>query len=264
MTHAPVETEERFVDVPGGRVFVRTWTPPAAETREPVVLLHDSLGCVDLWRDLPGAMAGRLARPIVAWDRLGFGRSSPRRGALPPGFIREEAEVHFPAVREALGLAPCPLFGYSIGGVMALTIASADPGLCTAVVSESAMTCTEERTRDGLLEARRRFAQPVQFERLARWHGDKAQWVLDSWINLWLSDDFAEWTLADEVTRIDRPVLVIHGDRDEYGSTASPETVRRLTGGAAEVAILKGCGHMPHRERPDEVLDLVARFLGER
>jgi len=262
MPDVRIETEERFVDVPGGRVFVRNWSPPGADGREPIVLMHDSLGCVDLWRDFPDALASRLQRPVVAYDRLGFGRSSPRREPLSPGFIHEETETFFPIVRDALDLEPCPFFGHSIGGIMSLDIADAYPDWCTGVVSVSAMAQSEPRTRDGLLEAERYFADPERFARLAKWHGDKARWILDSWIGLWLSDDFRHWSLADEITRVRCPVLVIHGDEDEYGSSASPETIRRLTGGAAEVAILEGCGHRPQRERPDEVLDLVARFLG--
>ena len=65
--------EDRLVDVPGGQVFVRSWTPEKSTTASPVVILHDSLGCVGLWREFPEALAQRLERPVVAYDRLGFG-----------------------------------------------------------------------------------------------------------------------------------------------------------------------------------------------
>jgi hypothetical protein len=35
--------------------------------------------------------------------------------------------------------------------------------------------------------ARDNFAQPGQLERLARYHGDKAAWVLSAWVDTWLS-----------------------------------------------------------------------------
>src|SRR5262245_7109486 len=130
-------SEDRFVAVPGGRVFVRTWTPPAGAADPPVVLLHDSLGCVDLWRDFPERLAGRLARRVIAYDRLGFGRSSARQDLPSANFIREEAEVFFPAVRDALGVAGYALFGHSVGGAMALLIAATPHEPCRAVVTES-------------------------------------------------------------------------------------------------------------------------------
>lgn len=44
------------IDAPSGSVFVRRWLPDNI-AREPIVLLHDSLGCVALWRDFPAALA---------------------------------------------------------------------------------------------------------------------------------------------------------------------------------------------------------------
>lgn len=73
-----IRIEDVHVEVPDGRVFVRTWRPEDNPTGAPVVLLHDSLGCVGLWRDFPEALAQRLERTVVAYDRLGFGRSTAR------------------------------------------------------------------------------------------------------------------------------------------------------------------------------------------
>ena len=63
----------------------------------PLILLHDSLGCVELWRDFPGLLAQRLQRPVLAYDRLGFGKSAPRAAIPGPEFIDEEARRDFPA-----------------------------------------------------------------------------------------------------------------------------------------------------------------------
>jgi pimeloyl-ACP methyl ester carboxylesterase len=57
-------------------------------------------------------------------------------------------------------------------------------------------------------------------------------------------------------------VLAIHGDLDEYGSVQFPRRITGKVGGRSELAILEGCGHVPHRERRDDVLRLSASFLG--
>jgi pimeloyl-ACP methyl ester carboxylesterase len=262
MKDAEIEVAESFVDIPGGKVFVKTWTPPVAAEKPPVVLLHDSLGCTGLWKDFPEKLAARLSRPIISYDRLGFGKSSPRRELPSLNFVREEAETYFPALRQALEFEEYALFGYSVGGAMALAIAASDPQHCQAVVSESAQAFVEERTREGLRAAKARFEDRVQMEKLRRWHGDNADWVLRAWTETWLSDAFASWRIEPELARVRCPVLAIHGDRDEFGSVAFPETIVRGVKGKAEMLILDGCGHSPHREREQEVMERTAKFLG--
>jgi pimeloyl-ACP methyl ester carboxylesterase len=57
------------------------------------------------------------------------------------------------------------------------------------------------------------------------------------------------------------PVLAIHGDLDEYGSVEFPRRIASKVSGPSELAILEGCGHVPHRERKEEVLALASSFL---
>jgi pimeloyl-ACP methyl ester carboxylesterase len=254
-------SEDRFVDVPGGRVFVRTWMPLDGSGGCPLVLLHDSLGCVDLWRDFPEMLACRLARRVIAYDRLGFGRSSARCEIPSVNFIREEAEIFFPTICRGLGITEYALFGHSVGGVMALMIATSSLESCRGVVSESAQAFVEDRTLAGIRQAADQFKRPDQLAKLARWHGEKASWVLSAWTDVWLSPVFAHWSLETDLPRIRCPILAIHGDRDEYGSVEFPQLICSRTGGPADLAIVVGCGHVPHRERPDEVLDHVVLFL---
>ena len=254
-------SEDGYVEVPGGRVFVRVWAPRAGGSDVPLVLLHDSLGSVDLWRDFPEVLATRLARPVIAYDRLGFGKSSVRRELPSVHFIREEAEIFFPAVRRALGVAGYALLGHSVGGAIALMIAASPVEPCRAVVSESAQAFVEDRTLAGIRQERERFERPEQFTRLMRWHGERAEWVLRAWTDVWLSPAFAAWSLEPDLPHVRCPVLAIHGDQDEYGSVEFPRLICRRTGGPSEAVILAGCGHVPHRERPDDVLDRVALFL---
>ncbi len=249
-----------LLDIEGGTVFVRRWNPAVTSSEVPLVLLHDSLGCVELWRDFPAALARQLGRLVVAYDRLGFGRSSPRTVRPGPDFIREVAEKFLPAVLGGLGIADFALFGHSVGGSMALVAAAHAGGRCRAVVSESVQAFVEDRTLEGVRAARTKFEDPEQFGRLRRWHGEKARWVLDAWTGVWLSPGFASWSLGLDLSRVKCPVLLIHGDQDEYGSARFPEFIRDRVSGPVEMHVLGGCGHVPHRERPDVVAGLVSRF----
>lgn len=168
---------DHWVMSAGGRLFTRVWEPAASQAspRAPLVLLHDSLGCVELWRDFPAELAKATGRKVIAYDRLGFGRSQAQEGKAPLTFIQDEASTAFFAVKEALGLERFGLFGHSVGGEMAVYIAAQFALECVAVVSESAQAFVEEYTRAGVLQARKQFADPAQLARLRQYHGERAE-----------------------------------------------------------------------------------------
>ena len=57
--------------------------------------MHDSLGCVALWRDFPAQLAQATARVVYAYDRLGFGLSDANTQPLAHSFVITEAEQTF-------------------------------------------------------------------------------------------------------------------------------------------------------------------------
>jgi pimeloyl-ACP methyl ester carboxylesterase len=147
---------------------------------------------------------------------------------------------------------------------MAVSIAAAYPGRCIGVITESAQEFVEDRTLEGIRVAGEQFKDPAQLDRLKRYHGEKAQWVLDAWVQTWQSPEFADWNLDALLPQVTVPLLAIHGENDEYGSMRHPEKLVALAGGPADMLPMPGCGHVPHREREDAVLDAVRRFLGQR
>jgi pimeloyl-ACP methyl ester carboxylesterase len=255
---------DTWIGHPHGRLFSRRWhslqEDPAAGKKAPIVLFHDSLGCVDLWRDFPVRLCAATGRDVVAYDRLGFGRSDRREGKLPLDFIADEAASWFPAVAGQLGLDRFIAFGHSVGGGMAVHCAAQHAPRCVALVTESAQAFVGDETREGLLEAKRLFAGEHQLARLEKYHGDKASWVLDAWIGTWLDPAFAAWSLRDVLPAVKCPVLAIHGALDEYGSARHPETIAGHCSGPARLRILPDTHHVPHRERTQEIVALVAGF----
>lgn len=261
-----IEIKEELVAVPGGSVFVKSWTPTKSQRKNqkaPLILFHDSLGCVEMWRDFPKKLCDILQRKVIAYDRLGFGRSSARVEPPSARFIKEEAEVYLPALLLALGLDRFTVFGHSVGGAMAIEVAGRFHDRCLGVVSESTQAFVEDQTRKGIQQARENFKAPEEFKRLEKYHGKKTQWVLDAWIKVWLSDDFSNWSLKDALLKMKCPTLVIHGENDEYGSNAFPNLICQLAGGTTEKQILEKVGHNPHRENPDLIQYLTKKFLSK-
>ncbi|WP_229238178.1 alpha/beta fold hydrolase [Dyella amyloliquefaciens] len=258
-------TQEHWVTTDRGRIYTKRWiAPSAAPAAAPIVLFHDSLGCVELWRDFPGQLARATDRDVIAYDRLGFGKSEAHHGTLRNDFIHDEARVDFHSVRDQLAIRTFVAFGHSVGGGMAVGCAAAYPDDCSALITESAQAFVEACTIKGIVEAKENFRQPGQLERLKKYHGDKAAWVLHAWTDTWLAADFATWHLDDDLRRLRCPVLAMHGDKDEFGSLLQPRRIVDLGGTRSTLEILAQCGHVPHHVQRDVVLSLVGRWLGSQ
>lgn len=262
MAEAETSVHDHRIETQGGALFARTWRPKHSAAAAPAILLfHDSLGCVELWRDFPARLAAHVGLPVVAYDRLGFGRSDRNPTVPAPDFMQDEARVSLPALRGRLGLERFIAFGHSVGGAMATACAAAAPDSCLAVITEAAQAFVEDRTLEGIRAAQARFAEPDQIARLARHHGDKARWVLDAWTGAWLAPAFADWSLDAHLAALQCPVLAIHGDRDEYGSILHPQRIVEKAGRGGRLVLVPDCGHVPHREAAETVLGAVGEFL---
>jgi pimeloyl-ACP methyl ester carboxylesterase len=256
-----IEEREYWIESPGGKLYGKTWTPHHLASTCPVILLHDSLGSVTLWRDFPKRLAGAVGRRVITYDRLGFGRSDARTDTLEKDFIRAEAQRFLPQVSEALSILDFVVCGHSVGGGMAVEAGAAFPDRCRGVVTIAAQAFVDERICDGIRIARQEFATGDNMARLARHHGDKAAWVLKAWIETWLAPGFADWSLDSALQKLRCPLFAIHGERDEYGSVA--HALRIAERGRGHCEILPGIGHTPHRECPDLLVEKIREWLAQ-
>ena len=247
------------LETPDGRLSGAIWNRDALTAGStPIILFHESLGSVASWRNFPKKLAEVTGRPVIAYDRLGFGQSDARIDKLPVSFVTDEAASVIPTMQRVLSFSHFIACGHSIGGGMAVGAASIYPKQCKAVITMGAQAYVEDCTIAGILKARDRFRDTDALERLARFHGDKTRWVVDAWIDTWLDPAFADWSLDRALGGVECPVLAIHGESDEYGSAEHPKLI---AGAKGRAVILPKIGHIPHREAEAEVLKLIADFL---
>lgn len=263
MSPADITAAETDVPLNGYTLRVQTLRVPnrAADARPWLVFLHDSLGCITLWRDFPTRLALATGHHALVYDRRGYGQSAafsdePRTTA----YLAAEAPV-LRQLLDACQIKQAILFGHSDGGSIALLAAVHYPERIAAVVTEGAHVFVEELTLAGIRAARQQYHGTTLPERLARYHGAKTDAVFRAWADTWLAPAFRSWNIEAELPRIQCPVLVLQGENDEYGTVAQVEAIASQVSGPAQAVLLPGAAHTPHKEAADETLRLAADFV---
>src|SRR6185295_2168452 len=95
---------------------------------------------------------------------------------------------------------------------------------------------------------------------LAKYHRD-ARKTFHLWADAWLDPAFRQWNIEEYLPRIKCPVLAIQGEQDEYGSMAQLDAIAKQAGGPCELLKLPDCGHSPHEDQPELVLNSLAGFI---
>ncbi len=263
---APLQRSDGFIRIDGHSLYWQRLDPPGSAGRLPLLLLHEGLGSVAQWTrrdvDVAARLAAATGHPVLAHDRLGFGRSDPLPGPRGERYLYEEARETLPRVLDALGVDRAGLVGHSDGGSIALLFAAAHPGRAAWVVSEAAHVIVEDVTLAGIAVAHAAFHAPESRLRavLARYHGDKTDFTFANWAELWPTPGFRSFDMRDALPSIRCPVLAIQGAEDEYGTEAQLDAIKARVSGACETWLVPDCRHAPHFEATDRVLPRIVNF----
>jgi pimeloyl-ACP methyl ester carboxylesterase len=237
------------------------WVGAPESTLPVVVFLHEGLGSVALWKDFPERFCRACGLKGLVFSRYGYGRSTarPLDAPLPPDFMEQQAWEVLPALFERLHLHKPWLFGHSDGASIALLHAARFADRIGGAVVLAPHVMVEQVSLDAIGAARAAYLDGPLRERLARYHidVDSAFW---GWNGIWLDPAFRGWDMRALLPDITVPLLAIQGDRDEYGTLEQVEAIGRLAP-QAQVAVLQDCGHSPHRDQPERVIELAGAFI---
>ncbi|MDR2281761.1 MAG: alpha/beta hydrolase [Sphingobacterium sp.] len=251
--------QQIFTGRDGQKLYVELHTN--YRDRPTIVFLHDSLGCVTLWRDFPEQLAAVTNCNVLMYDRLGYGQSDPMPTSKRSNtYLESEADILSQLLQEQ-GLRDVILFGHSDGASIALIAASKYPRGIKSVIVEAAHIFVEDITLRGICEAMEAYKTTNLPERLAKYHGDKVDTIFKAWTETWTSNDYRDWNIEHLLSRITCPLLFIQGESDEYGTLSQVEKTVRQVGGRSEKYIIPGVGHTPHKEVPDLVSKVVSKFI---
>ena len=102
----------------GKRLEAIAHGPPPSEAPT-IVMLHEGLGCLALWRDFPARLAAATGWGVFAYSRAGYGRSDPVALPRPLDYMTREARSSLPAALDAIGIKRGILLGHSDGASIA-------------------------------------------------------------------------------------------------------------------------------------------------
>ncbi len=247
-----------FVPAAGHRLEYERF--PGNGAAPTLVLLHEGLGSVALWRDFPGKLAQATGCPLVVYSRYGYGRSDPITAPHKLRYMHDEALIALPELRRALGLEDVILVGHSDGASIALIHAGSGKWPVRALILEAPHVFVEEVSVKSIAEARTAYAGGELRQRLARYHADVDS-AFRGWNDAWLDPAFRAWNIEEYLPGVRCPVLAIQGAGDEYGTLAQLEAIERGVKGPFAKLVLEACTHSPHRDQEKAVLKAMAEFI---
>jgi pimeloyl-ACP methyl ester carboxylesterase len=258
--------EDRLVHVSDQRLLTRRLLHDRSSKsdRPLLVFLHEALGSIDLWGAFPEQVARLTGLDALLYDRLGHGGSDPLVAKdLDLNYQEPEYRSYLPAVLAYFDVRQGVLIGHSDGGTLALLYTAEYPERVAAVVTEAAHVFVDPLTTAGIrrtvaiLHSRNGLRQ-----KLAAAHGaQKAEALIRRWSQTWLAPEFAAWNVEACLGKIGCPVLVMQGAGDEYGLPAQAEAIVRHVAGPSEMHLIPDCGHVPHHQARETVVDHLIRFL---
>jgi pimeloyl-ACP methyl ester carboxylesterase len=99
-------------------------------------------------------------------------------------------------------------------------------------------------------------------QKLARHHADPDS-AFCGWNDIWLHPDFRAWRIDTELASITCPLLAIQGVNDEYGTLEQVRGIARVAP-QCQVVELADCGHSPHRDQRDRLIDAARHFFQQQ
>ena len=248
-----------FVEINRHRIEYAEITARRARTPT-LVLLHEGLGSVALWRDFPAKLAAATGCRTVTYSRWGYGKSDRFHGPREPHYMHTAALDELPALRAALALDDAVLIGHSDGASIALIHAGSGRWPVRGLILEAPHVFVEDVSIIGIEEAKHAYDDSDLKRRLAPYHAD-VEGVFRGWNDIWLSPQFRAWNIEDCLPGVTCPVLAIQGIDDQYGTVEQVNAVARGVKGPFEKLLLDNCMHAPHRDQEADTLAAMVGFI---
>ncbi len=288
-----VDMAEGYADVPGGKVYWKSFTPRGASGK-PLLTLHGGPGAAHNYLLPLKALAD--SRPVIFYDQLGCGKAdAPQDESI---YTIQRSVDELDAVRAALKLDEFILYGHSWGSMLAIEYLCQGRGhgidtviIGGALASVPQAAAGQQRLIDAMgkayatqlhgLEKAGRMDSPeygalvqkfydrhvlrvapdadaqASFDALAK---SIAYRVMNGPNEFYITGIIKDWDRRADLGKITQNMLITTGEYDEV-TLDCHTTIRHGVSGPAKLEIFKGCSHMTMCEKPTLYVAALRRFL---
>jgi pimeloyl-ACP methyl ester carboxylesterase len=243
----------------GKRLEAVAFGPPP-DKAPTIVMLHEGLGCLALWRDFPQKLAAATGHGVFAYSRAGYGGSDPVDLPRPLDYMSREARMSLPALLEAIGLRRGILLGHSDGASIAAIHAGAfTDARIKGLILMAPHLFTEAMGLVSIAAARTAYETGDLRAKLAKYHA-RVDVAFRGWNDAWLDPGFKAWNIEDSVGRWCVPALLLQGADDQYGTLKQIRAIEARSPAPVTSLILDACRHSPQFDQPETTLDAIVAF----
>lgn len=251
------------IHVSGGTLEAGWWGPGPAEAAT-LVLLHEGLGSVTLWRDVPERLAAATGWGVFAYSRFGYGRSDTTVLPRPMSYMHHEAQVVLPQVLRAAGIQRAVLIGHSDGGSIAAIYAgssSSEPATyLLGLITIAAHFIVEDLNIASIRQIKAEYEAGPLRQRLRQYH-DNVDDAFRGWNDAWLDPGFRDFDITEFLPYISVPVLGLQGATDPYGTDEQIHVLEANVRSPITTKLIAGARHSPHLEAKEATLGAITAFI---
>ncbi len=226
-----------------------------------LVLLHEGLGCIELWRNIPLLLAQQTGCGVLVYSRAGYGQSGSATLPRPTNYMHIEATEVLPEVLEKFAINKCVLIGHSDGAtIAAIHAGSQNDFKARGLILIAPHFFAEDISIAAITQAKVEYESGELKEKLSRYH-QNPDCAFYGWNCVWLSDAFKHWNVSEVIDYLRVPVLGIQGGADEYGTLRQLDEIEHRCYAPFEKLIIEHSGHSPHLQYGDQTLPVMVQFI---
>jgi pimeloyl-ACP methyl ester carboxylesterase len=255
-TPPTLHTQHLHLSLDGKSAEVAYHSLPSAHGT--ILLLHEALGSVSYWKQFPHKLAVASNYNVIAYSRAGHGNSEGPLAKRTDEYYLRQVNSVIPTLLDHFSVADPVLYGHSEGAGISLLYAASSNRI-RALILESPFVVSTNAAAELIEKMAAAYPGSKLQERLAHYHQHPDE-VFASWTQWAATLGDEVFPLRDFLPKIQCPVLVLQGARDEFGTSLQLAALQAAIPNLQHETY-PDTGHLPHKEQTDRVLQRVSQFV---